>query len=61
VTKVDIPEVRAAFMDAWTRNGNDVTAGESVFNDWLHGLRQSAYDRGFHDGMSVVLVGAQHE
>jgi hypothetical protein len=50
VTKVDIPEVRAAFMDAWTRNDNDVTTGESVFNDWLHGLRQSAYDRGFDDG-----------
>lgn len=46
VTKVDNPEVRGAFLQVWNDNGNDPTQGESVFADWLAGVRNNAsYDK----------------
>lgn len=38
----DIPEIRAAFLESWERNGNDPTKGESVFNSALAKYRIDA-------------------
>jgi len=38
----DIPEIRAAFLESWERNGNDPAKGGAVFNRALIKYRTDA-------------------
>lgn len=51
---VDVPDVRAAFFQAWQANGNDPTQAEHVFNDWLNTVRRDWYTRGYNAGHNTA-------